>query len=285
VCLAIRLFGYSDEDGEQMLKTKIYRDVRFSADAVKEVMTVYEAQTSGDDSLRKPLRWQRIVVRNGNESWNFDSVPEFIGAYAKPFFDATVQHSGGVFQFHMFVRERDTELQVGCDRREVIETVFNVLDLKEKFSKLPPETKPVAAPKPLRVFIGHGGNSQWRDLKDHLHDKHQIAVEAYEVGARAGHTIRDILTRMLGDSTFACLVLTGEDETTDGRVLARQNVIHEAGLFQGRLGFSRAIILLEEGTDEFSNVSGVQQIRFSKNNIKETFGDVLATIKREFPGR
>lgn len=87
---------------------------------------------------------------------------------------------------------------------------------------------------------------------------------------------------MLGRSSFACLVLTAEDEMADGTMRARRNVIHEAGLFQGRLGFSRAIVLLEEGAEEFSNIHGIQQIRFAKGNIKETFGEVLATLRREF---
>ena len=132
------------------------------------------------------------------------------------------------------------------------------------------------------IFIGHGRSGQWRDLKDHLQDKHEYNVIAYETGARAGHSIRDILESMLEESSFAILVFTGEDKTEDGLMHARQNVIHEAGLFQGRLGFNRAIILLEEGTEDMSNVHGIQQIRYSKNNIKETFGDVLATLKREF---
>ena len=123
----------------------------------------------------------------------------------------------------------------------------------------------------------------WRDLKDHLQDKHGYSIEAYEVGARAGHTIRDMLEQMLSSSSFAILVLTAEDETSNGKFLARQNVIHETGLFQGRLGFNRAIVLLEKGTEEFSNIHGIEQIRFSKNNIKETYGEVLATLKREFP--
>ncbi|HKR93789.1 MAG TPA: TIR domain-containing protein, partial [Candidatus Angelobacter sp.] len=72
------------------------------------------------------------------------------------------------------------------------------------------------------------------------------------------------------------------DETLDHRVLARQNVVHEAGLFQGRLGFPRAIVMLEEGVEEFSNIAGIQQVRYSKGKIKETFGDVLAVLKREF---
>jgi predicted nucleotide-binding protein len=109
-------------------------------------------------------------------------------------------------------------------------------------------------------------------------------VEAYEIGARAGHAIRDVLNDMLSKSSFAILVMTGEDQTSDGDGLrARQNVVHEAGLFQGRLGFARAIVLLEKGVEEFSNIHGIDQIRFDKGRIKETFGDVVATIRREFP--
>lgn len=133
-----------------------------------------------------------------------------------------------------------------------------------------------------KLFIGHGRNAAWRDLKDHLQDQHGFTIVAYETGARAGHAIRDILEEMLEESSFAILVLTAEDETADGEMRARQNVIHEIGLFQGRLGFARAIVLLEEGTQEFSNIAGIQQIRFSSGRIRETFGDVLATIRREF---
>jgi predicted nucleotide-binding protein len=81
--------------------------------------------------------------------------------------------------------------------------------------------------------------------------------------------------------SFALLVMTGEDEMKDEMILVRQNVIHEAGLFQGWLGFNRAIVLLEDGTEEFSNIHGLQQIRFSKGRIAETYGEVLAVLKRE----
>ena len=63
---------------------------------------------------------------------------------------------------------------------------------------------------------------------------------------------------------------------------ARQNVVHECGLFQGRLGFERAIMLVEKGVELGSNFDGIQQLRFSKRRISETFGDVLATLRREF---
>ena len=162
--------------------------------------------------------------------------------------------------------------------------MFNVID------KLAPQATLPARPaddertrQPVTIFVGHGRNTQWRDLKDHLHEKHGYAVVAYEIGARAGHAIRDILEEMLESSSMAFLVMTGEDEGRSGELRARQNVIHEIGLFQGRLGFAKAVVLIEEGVEEFSNIHGIQQICFTKGGIRETYGDVVATIRREFP--
>jgi Predicted nucleotide-binding protein containing TIR-like domain len=134
----------------------------------------------------------------------------------------------------------------------------------------------------IKTFIGHGRDQQWRDLKDHLQDQQKLAVIAYEIGPRAGLGIKEVLEKMLKESSFAVLVLTGEDIHTDGEAHARENVVHELGLFQGRLGFTRAIALVEAGVKEFSNILGVNQIRFQKGSIRETFGDVVATIRREF---
>ncbi len=57
--------------------------------------------------------------------------------------------------------------------------------------------------------------------------------------------------------SFAVLVMTGEDETATGNIRSRSNVIHETGLFQGKLGFSKAIILREEGCEDFSNIDSL----------------------------
>jgi predicted nucleotide-binding protein len=86
---------------------------------------------------------------------------------------------------------------------------------------------------------------------------------------------------MLNDASFALLVMTAEDEHADNSVHARENVIHEVGLFQGRLGFRKAIVLLEEGCQEFSNIHGLVQIRFSKGNIMSASEDVRRVLERE----
>jgi predicted nucleotide-binding protein len=75
--------------------------------------------------------------------------------------------------------------------------------------------------------------------------------------------------------------MTAEDEQVDGNKRARMNVIHEAGLFQGRLGFTRAIVLLEDGCEEFSNIQGLGQIRYPRGNIKAAFEEIRQVLERE----
>lgn len=62
---------------------------------------------------------------------------------------------------------------------------------------------------------------------------------------------------------------------------ARENVIHEVGLFQGRLGFERAIVVLEDGCTEFSNITGLGQIRFPRGQIRASFEECRSVLERE----
>ncbi len=228
------------------------------------------------------LRETRRVSFADGETWHHDSDDEFYSDLRRPHasakFHVYSEHYGFEVTFHL----NRTEVDVEAPSREEISSLFEIFEEAAPGCRLPEPEKPDEEPPRARIFIGHGRSDQWRDLKDHLHEQHGYEVEAYEIGARAGHTIRDILQQMLRRSNFALLVLTGEDETQDGRLRARPNVIHELGLFQGRLGFARAVALVEAGTDDFSNLQGVHQIRYGKGNIKETFGEILATLRREF---
>ena len=103
----------------------------------------------------------------------------------------------------------------------------------------------------------------------------------YESESRLGSSIIAVLEGMLNRATFAVLVLTAEDETKSGSMRARQNVVHEAGLFQGRLGFKKAIVLKQEGTEDFSNIAGLQYISFSENRIDQTFYELRRVLARE----
>jgi hypothetical protein len=131
------------------------------------------------------------------------------------------------------------------------------------------------------VFIGHGRSPLWSQVERFIERELNIATVDYESEPHAGESIVPILEGMLQKATFAVLILTAEDETRQGSKRARQNVIHEAGLFQGLLGFRRAIILRQEGVEEFSNVAGLQYISFAGDNIDQTFWPLRQVLKRE----
>jgi predicted nucleotide-binding protein len=76
---------------------------------------------------------------------------------------------------------------------------------------------------------------------------------------------------MLARCGFAFLVLAAEELHADGSFHARENVIHEAGLFQGKFGWRKAIILLEEDCEEFS----------PKGNIAACFEQIRRVLERE----
>jgi len=266
-----------------MQRTKGYDGVVFSPEVIKEARDAMRLQLGEERGFIG--KYMRITLPD-SEAWRYDEEEEFFADYRNRFERATFKESytAGNLEIECEARtehmDARTTVTVEMARRAEIMKIFNTLDANVDECRLP--ERPSEPPRKARVFIGHGRDNQWRDLKDHLHDKHDIEVAAYEIGARAGLTVQEVLDEMLTSSSFALLVLTGEDEDAQGRMHARENVVHELGLFQGRLGRRRAIILLEEDVQEFSNIQGVNQIRFSKSGIDAVYGEVLATIRREF---
>ena len=226
-------------------------------------------------------------VANPDEDWTFTALTEWMAAHkstgtTSSSFDLRAHYSP---RLQMTFTGTQTEVAVRDDSREEVERVFEILETGLAEGALEPNEVSDRLGDLVEIFIAHGRSSAWRDLKDHLQDKHHFSVIAYEIGARAGLSIQEVLEEMTGKAGFALLVHTAEDADQVGDVIrARQNVVHETGLFQGRLGFRRAIILREDGCEGFSNVVGTNELRFAKGHIAEIYGDVLATIHREFGG-
>lgn len=131
------------------------------------------------------------------------------------------------------------------------------------------------------VFIGHGRSPVWRELKDFLSDRLALPWDEFNRDSVAGIATTERLVQMLDNAGFAFLVMTAEDEHADATVHARANVIHEVGLFQGRLGMRKAIVLLEEGCHEFSNIHGLSHIPFSRGQVFSTFEEIRKVLERE----
>ena len=132
-----------------------------------------------------------------------------------------------------------------------------------------------------KIFIGHGGSPEWLKLKDFFQNTLELPYEEFNRIPQAGKTTTDRLKKMLESCCIAFLIMTGEDEYKDGTLHARENVIHEIGLFQAQLGFERAIILREDGCEIFSNIQGITYIPFPKGNIRSAFEGIRDVLKRE----
>ena len=260
-----------------MRKSTCYYGVQFDVAALRAVEQRFREVLSKAETT---LGYMKLTVGRPEETWTFDTLEEFYAAVheSRPAFQ--IWSHDVKYLWTLSLTERgNTLVDVVAPTRDEIDLVFAVLENHKERCRTPDRNQP---DEPLKIFIGHGHDEQWKRLKDHLHEKHGLQIEAYEIGSRAGHAVRDILTYMLEGSSLALLVMTGEDKAADGSLNPRLNVVHEAGLFQGKLGFERAIVLFEEGTTEFSNIHGLQQIRFTKGNIEATFGEVLAVVRREF---
>lgn len=132
-----------------------------------------------------------------------------------------------------------------------------------------------------KVFIGHGRSPVWKELRSFLTDRLELDCIDFNSDSTAGVPTTERLDQMLHEAAFAFVVLTAEDPHADGSLHARENAIHEIGLFQGRLGLKRAVVLLEEGCHEFTNIAGLGQIRFPKGGLLTKSEEIRQVLERE----
>jgi predicted nucleotide-binding protein len=130
-----------------------------------------------------------------------------------------------------------------------------------------------------RVFIGHSSESRlWEELRDFLQYR-GIPWDEFNRIPVAGKSIESRLEQMLFDAEFSLHVMTCDIQARDGKCYAKPNVTHEIGLFQKKLGYEKAVILLEDGCEVFSNINGRIYIRFPKRHIKPALQEVLHLLK------
>lgn len=202
-----------------------YCGTKFTPDVIKQGLEVFKSVGGSAKACYYNVRFKN------QEEWHHDSASEFFSDYVKEIEWGTIDSmSGSGYGFRVMYKEGCSWVTIEAPERSKIEDVHYIFSNSQENCKLPTK-KQKDKVQPV-VFIGHGRSSQWRDLKDHLQDKHKYIIEAYEVGARAGHTIRDILDEMMTKSSFALLVLTAEDRDENGAFHARENVIH--GKNQGK---------------------------------------------------
>ena len=100
----------------------------------------------------------------------------------------------------------------------------------------------------------------WRELQDFLQNRLSLSTDEFNRVSAAGLPTSERLSDMMDTAAIAFLVMTGEDEHADGSLRARENVVHEAGLFQGRLGIQ------ESHNTAGRRLQGIQQQHRSRSH-------------------
>ena len=132
------------------------------------------------------------------------------------------------------------------------------------------------------VFLGHGRSTLWKQVVSDVLAPRSIPYEEFNSQSAASMTAVERVTNILETVTFAIILVTGDDETRDGASRARQNVIHEIGLFQGTLGFRKVALLVQDGVEWLSNLDGLQQIRFENEHaIVQSWRELERMMERE----
>lgn len=131
----------------------------------------------------------------------------------------------------------------------------------------------------FRIFISHGRNPIWRELQDYLEKDLDFQTLELAQEPNLGRTVFQKLMEESKKCSIAIIVMTGDDIANKNEVRARENVIHELGLFQGLYGSDRVILLHETDVNIPTNIQGIVYIPFQKESINMTFGALLRELK------
>jgi hypothetical protein len=137
-----------------------------------------------------------------------------------------------------------------------------------------------------RVFIG--SSSEGKDIaqtvKLLLEKGEEIEAVVWDKMFKIGETFIESLSSALEEFDFAVLVIKGDDLLIRGEIkkkAVRDNVLFELGLFMGRLGRYRTIMLYDEEqkADLPTDLGGIHVITFSKKSYKNLEDALKAPCK------
>jgi sugar/nucleoside kinase (ribokinase family) len=158
---------------------------------------------------------------------------------------------------------------------------FGLPDLSRGFLERIETMKTPRAPTTQGVFLVHH-ESPYRDIVRHFIEE-ACGLPVYEISsadiAASGFDVS--IAEQLPRCCFAVCLLGRNEAMADGRARADQNVVYQAGFFQGKYGFGRVALVAEEGCDGFSNIAGIVRLDFRSPQVDATFIDLRGMFQRE----
>ena len=168
-----------------------------------------------------------------------------------------------------------------CDR---VALTSDLLDFLEHTAGLPsgyPCSRPARPPATKNVFIIHGKDElNARRLADSLREDGVTPI-VMMVQPGLSRALTDKFEDEASKCSFAFALFTADDlvsSETKEYGQARPNVIYETGWFIGRLGKTRATLLLQSGAEMHTDLQGVSRIHFQQD-VREKFQEIRRELR------
>jgi predicted nucleotide-binding protein len=238
-----------------------------------------ESATSFDELCKAPKLpfFPRVVVSRPQRSPLDDMMPS---SYLRQKEDEYRENQADLHETSRKERAHHGKI-LEAARKKIAAFLDGLIEHVERRGATPQIPAPPVVAKQHRILICHGHSRLWKDLRNLLTHELKLEFDEFnrEPAAGVGHEER--IREMLDRCDMAFLVMTAEDETTDGEMRARQNVVHELGRCQEKYGSRKAIILQEEGCTLPSNYDGRNAIRFPKGDLEASAEEIRRVLRRE----
>ncbi|MFF1477304.1 PfkB family carbohydrate kinase [Streptomyces sp. NPDC058301] len=135
--------------------------------------------------------------------------------------------------------------------------------------------------RPPGVLVAHDGGAGWEALSRFLQEDCGLPVYTLVRDVAGGDEYARLMRVRLEQCGFAVCVLSASRMMAGGGRRASEDVVHQAGIFQGYYGFGRVAILAEEGCEAPSNIGGLIRLDFAPGRIDATFWELERVLVRE----
>jgi predicted nucleotide-binding protein len=145
-----------------------------------------------------------------------------------------------------------------------------------------PELTNVARAAPRRVFLAHGPSPEWEKMHTFLAHDGEIFVETFDADdvEQGLESSSSRIAQRIEQCGFAVCLLV-DDKGDSEATAANQQVLQYAGVFQGRYGFERVALVVEEGCEVLSNVAGLIRLEYPRGDIDRVFWRLEQMLRRE----
>lgn len=139
--------------------------------------------------------------------------------------------------------------------------------------------KQIDLEKKESIFISHGRSNEWYKIQAYVEkDLHLSTIELAQQ-PNLGRTVLQKLNEESSKCKIAIILMTADDLFESGEMRTRENVLHEIGFFQGKLGLDKIVLLHEEGVNIPSNIHGLVYIPFPKDTAEAALGALTRELK------